>query len=316
MSQISEILCDVELPIQVKSEAAFFLLNDVERFRSEDGKFRIVYSTVNLINGKKYVGQHTTKNLKDGYYGSGALIRRAFKKYGRDNFETGILDYCKNQDELNEKEEDWIRFFKGKFECYNLKIERYNKVTSDEARRQSSKRMKGKPAWNKGLTKETSEIIRKYSEHLSIIKTGTTQSKESNEKRSKKLKGKTFSKEHNSKISRAKIGRKCTYGDRISKTLTGRKQLKITIENRISTIKSLPLIVCPHCGETGKYMNCMLKHHFDNCKQNPNYIPKPDTRELQTCEYCGFQSRNKGTIVKYHGDNCKQNPNNIKNERS
>jgi hypothetical protein len=51
----------------------------------------IVYEVTNLINGKRYIGKHSTKNLNDGYLGSGIGIRKAIKKYGKENFEKKIL---------------------------------------------------------------------------------------------------------------------------------------------------------------------------------------------------------------------------------
>jgi group I intron endonuclease len=49
----------------------------------------IVYLTKNLINGKKYIGSHKDNNPK--YLGSGVILSKAIKKYGRDSFERVTL---------------------------------------------------------------------------------------------------------------------------------------------------------------------------------------------------------------------------------
>jgi ssDNA-binding Zn-finger/Zn-ribbon topoisomerase 1 len=56
----------------------------------------------------------------------------------------------------------------------------------------------------------------------------------------------------------------------------------------------------------------MKRHHFDNCKKNPNYVPKEDKRPLLICPHCGKEGKNKKILLKYHFDNCKQNPNKFK----
>lgn len=66
----------------------------------------VIYKTINLINQKIYIGQ-TTKSI-DNYYGSGKIINKALLKYGKSNFKVEILDYCKNKEELNEREKYWI----------------------------------------------------------------------------------------------------------------------------------------------------------------------------------------------------------------
>ncbi|UYM28811.1 putative endonuclease [Serratia phage vB_SspM_LC53] len=68
-------------------------------------QFNFVYITKNLINGKKYIGKHSTNNLFDGYYGTGELIKKAVKKYGIENFETSIIKFFDSEDEAYAYEE-------------------------------------------------------------------------------------------------------------------------------------------------------------------------------------------------------------------
>lgn len=70
----------------------------------KEKKYNLVYMTTNLINGKTYIGVHTTNSLNDGYIGNGiykqinadnARVRvpfvRAVTKYGYENFKREIL---------------------------------------------------------------------------------------------------------------------------------------------------------------------------------------------------------------------------------
>src|ERR1035437_9481888 len=106
----------------------------------------IVYKTTNLINGKTYIGIHQTNNLDDGYLGSGLAIKRAIKKYGKDNFKREILEYCLSFDELLEKEkvyvnEEWI----NEENNYNLKTGGQSTgLLSEESRNKISNTLKRK----------------------------------------------------------------------------------------------------------------------------------------------------------------------------
>jgi hypothetical protein len=67
-------------------------------------KFHYLYKITNNINGKYYIGRHSTDNLKDNYFGSGAGIVNAIEKYGKENFSKEILYYCETTEELWELE--------------------------------------------------------------------------------------------------------------------------------------------------------------------------------------------------------------------
>lgn len=69
-----------------------------------------IYLTTNLINGKKYIGEHYGE-LDDDYLGSGTLLKRAIDKYGKNNFYKEILYISKTQDENFIKEREFIKVF-------------------------------------------------------------------------------------------------------------------------------------------------------------------------------------------------------------
>jgi group I intron endonuclease len=79
----------------------------------------IIYEIKNKINGKIYIGQHSSNEL-GSYWGSGKLIKLAIKKYGIDNFERSILERCSTKEELNKREKYWIGEKQTRTSGYNL----------------------------------------------------------------------------------------------------------------------------------------------------------------------------------------------------
>lgn len=85
-------------------------------------KYHYLYKTTNLINGKFYVGVHSTSDLNDGYLGSGLVLRRSIRKYGEENFKIEFLEFFEDKEKLFEKEKEVVNMdlIKNPL-CMNLK---------------------------------------------------------------------------------------------------------------------------------------------------------------------------------------------------
>ena len=83
--------------------------------------YHYFYRITNGINGKVYYGIHSTDNLDDGYMGSGKLIMKAVKKYGRENFTKDIIMFFDSRNKLSEYEKQFVNEkLINDPNCYNL----------------------------------------------------------------------------------------------------------------------------------------------------------------------------------------------------
>jgi hypothetical protein len=104
-----------------------------------DKKYNYVYKTTNNINGKFYIGVHSTNKIKDGYIGCGIYrqsdaihkskksrflgFAHAVKKYGYENFTKEILYFFTNKKDAYVEEQKIVtKEFIEKRNNYNLKI--------------------------------------------------------------------------------------------------------------------------------------------------------------------------------------------------
>ena len=82
--------------------------------------YNYIYLITNNINGKIYIGKHSTDNIDDSYMGSGILIKKAIQKYGIENFTKEYLAFCDTEEKLNWLEKFYIKKYKAREVGYNL----------------------------------------------------------------------------------------------------------------------------------------------------------------------------------------------------
>jgi group I intron endonuclease len=240
-----------------------------------------IYLSINKINGKSYIGKHNSTTEKDMYFGSGLLILKAIKKYGKKNFiRIKIKNIAENVNHLM-LEEYYIRLFDtlepngynisptgGLSICGQHSEKSKKKISeskrgikfSEEHRKNLSKSHKDKPGWQ-AITNE----IRK--ENGKKLKGKTTW-----------MKGKKHTQETKQKISKSK---KLNPVHTVH-TPEGIEKIRIAMKNRIVSeetrekmSKSMKGRIPPNKGkkcseETRKKMSIAKKEKYIG-KDNPMY---------------------------------------------
>lgn len=118
-------------------------------------RYGYIYMTTNLVNGMRYIGQHSATEFDKYYYGSGRRIKEALSEFGTDNFKCEVIEWCDTYESINEREIYWINRYKADSSdnFYNLA---YGGSNSKYALRG-----KNHPWFNR---KHTTKSIRKMSE--------------------------------------------------------------------------------------------------------------------------------------------------------
>ena len=179
-----------------------------------------IYLIVNNVNGKTYVGQRkTTKSCSsDKYMGSGKHLKCAQKKYGIENFEKFLIQYCNSKEELDKQEVFWVAEYRsrGKAE-YNICAggrggcatgeEHYNygKHLSEETKRKISEANKGKKLGP--YSKERVEKAASAHRGKKVSEEGRKNISEAHKGQVPWNKGKHFSEEARRKMSEAHRGK-------------------------------------------------------------------------------------------------------------
>lgn len=206
-----------------------------------------IYETTNLVNGKKYIGKHKSNKINKTYLGSGVALKKAIKKYKKENFKVKIIEKINtNQKDLDLREMYWIRFFDavankkyynrsygGENEGWfgvNQAIKEKGGLSEETKRKMSKSRMGEKhPMYGKHHSEKSKEKMRK-------IKKGKKTSKETRKKQSDALKGekaywfgKHLTEETKRKLSEVRKGKNINRRW-INNTQTNKYVLKTEIE--------------------------------------------------------------------------------------
>ena len=160
-----------------------------------------VYAIVNKINLKLYFGSHSWEGtgVDKNYYGSGKLIKRAVKKYGKDNFIVYPIKFYNSVEECRKAEEELLTKYniaKNQY-CYNIKNGAVGMTSED---------MKGKYNPMYGRTGEKNPMYGKRGKDAPMY--GKHHTEETRKKMSKAQKGKIVSEETRKKMSQANKGEK------------------------------------------------------------------------------------------------------------
>lgn len=71
-------------------------------------KYHYIYKTTNILNGKYYIGMHSTDDLDDGYIGSGKRLRYSVNKHGIENHIHEVLEFLPSRESLGAREAELV----------------------------------------------------------------------------------------------------------------------------------------------------------------------------------------------------------------
>lgn len=219
----------------------------------------IIYKTLNIVNGKYYIGMDTNNN--PNYLGSGTLLKKAIEKYGKDSFKKIILEQCDSIEQLKEQEKYWINVYNAcsDRESYNIST---GGTGGDNFTHNPDKELIRKKLQARRHTDATKKKISEnnWQKYNPGHRTGTKWSEEQRTKMEMYLaengspfKGKCHTEEAKQKNREKHLGKKTSEETKAKMRASSRKGY--VYEKQI----------CPHCGKEGGG-NTMKRYHFDNCK--------------------------------------------------
>jgi len=224
--------------------------------------YHYVYK-VKSNSGKYYFGRHSTKNLEDGYLGSGKWVRSLKDK---SDLVKEILEFCDNFDDLLKLEHKYISENIGKDDCMNFNSNPIgfasgdlNPAKSIEERLKRSVRCKeNNPSRLPGVGDKISSSLK----GRPCAHKGKPMSEQGKKNCSEGAKERKISEEGRKKLSEA---RKRQFKDKTFYDWTGETHSEETLDKMKNTALSRQRYECQHCKQMMTKQN-LTRWHNDKCK--------------------------------------------------
>jgi hypothetical protein len=71
-------------------------------------QYHMLYKTTCTVTGNFYIGVHSTKNLEDGYLGSGLRLLKSISKHGKENHRREILELFETRQAMYKREREIV----------------------------------------------------------------------------------------------------------------------------------------------------------------------------------------------------------------
>ena len=244
-----------------------------------------IYKIENKVNGKVYIGQSTDIEarwqhhiiyLTEHIHGNPHL-QNAWNKYGSDKFNFSVIEECE-YDMLTEREQYWIDYYGGieSSKTYNLRDANIGGHLSEQTREKLRQVGLGKEPWNKGLTVDTDDRVKRYVENNNHILSVESKQKISETVKQRHKEGiydyndiakkRLATIERNGTVRKDKGTKKGSYSEyhckRISegKIKANEEKRKLGLPIRVKK-KSTPMktTICKFCGKEFQQRQCHYK---------------------------------------------------------
>ena len=183
-------------------------------------KIHYLYKIENKLNKKFYIGVHSTDDINDGYMGSGDLIIKAIKKYGKHNFLKTDLKYCDSRELLMELEKKVVnKKFVTRRDTYNVNVGGVGLMSTWKKSNETiAYKLKDDPIWTETRSRNISfgicEAMKKKkcstaTREFQMLRTEKSKSKEAIKKRKE-----TYAKnKHQQGENNSRYGKKAIHND-------------------------------------------------------------------------------------------------------